>query len=183
MNNLVQNNHGSQYIIKTMLESNIVATYVGLFDGEILSVLAENIKFSLKLTQSQGRKFFKIFIELAQNISLHSAVRTINKKNKSFGEGSLIIHEFEKYFIISTGNIIENKDVKELSEKCKLINTLDRDGLRQLKIKLRGQKNDLGGGNIGLVHVALIAKQKIEFKFTEIEDNKSFYVVRVRIYK
>ena len=42
----------------------------------------------------------------------------------------------------------------------------------------------LGGGNIGLVQVALMSKYKLDYKIIPLEDeNKSFYIIAVRIDK
>lgn len=175
---------GKREILKTMIENNIVASYVGPFDGDILSLLANNIKGSLWENQNQGKRFFKIFIELAQNISLYSAEKSPTRKNTNFGEGTLIINEYDDHFLFSAGNIVHKNTSSELLKKCELINSLDRNGLRKLKIELRERPHELGGGNIGLVQVALMSKHKLNIKLVPIEETENFfYIIGVRIDK
>jgi len=184
MDTLTKRHNGTLEILQLMIKNNVVASYIGPFDGDILSLLAENIKGSLWGDAKQGKRFFKIFIELAQNISLYSAEKTPTKKNSSaFGEGSLIISEYEDYFLFSAGNVVDTKTAKALTKKCETINTLDRIGQRKLKGELREKPHEMGGGNIGLVQVALASKHELNYKIETISDTKSFYIISVRIDK
>lgn len=170
-------------IFNIMLGHHIVASFVGAVDGDILSLLGENIEQTLWQNQTQRRRFFKIFIELAQNIALYSEERSF-VKDKEYGEGTLIISDFGEYFLFSAGNVIKQKAKKQLFERCEEINSLDRIGLRSLKRKFRKLGNEKGGGNIGLIQVALLSKNPILMKFFPTEDeNKVFYLVSVRIDK
>ena len=147
-------------------------------------MLGENVEGSLWEDKYKGRKFFKIFIELAQNISLYSARSSSGFKEKDFGEGALIINEYKDYFMFSAGNIVEKNKKSLLSGKCELINSLDRDGLRELRRKLRRKTHEQGGGNIGLVQVALISRYPLAYQFIPIEKGtKLFYIIGVKINK
>ena len=185
MDILTQRHNGTLEILQLMMKNKVVASYIGPFDGNILSLLAENIKGSLWGDAKQGKRFFKIFIELAQNISLYSAEKKPTKKDSSaFGEGSLIISEYDDYFLFSAGNVVYSETAELLTSKCKKINDLDRMGQRKLKGELRYKPHEKGGGNIGLVQVALASRHKLGFRIIPIEDtDKSFYIISVRIDK
>jgi len=184
MDILTQRHNGTLEILQLMIDNNVVASYIGPFDGELLSLLAENIKDSLWGDAKQGKRFFKIFIELAQNISLYSAEKKPTKKNSlAYGEGSLIISEYDDYFLFSAGNVVDSQTVKLLTNKCSKINTLDRIGQRKLKGELREKPHKMGGGNIGLVQVALASKHELNYKIAQINDKKSFYIISVKIDK
>ncbi len=183
-NILTQRHNGTLEIFQLMIKNKIVASYIGPFDGEILSLLAENIKGSLWGEAKQGKRFFKIFIELAQNISLYSAEKSSTKKDSSpFGEGSLIISEYDDHFLFSAGNIVNAETAKLLTKKCEKINTLDRVGQRKLKGELRSKTHEMGGGNIGLVQVALASKHELNFEIIQMDKEKSFYIISVKIDK
>lgn len=170
-------------IFNIMFEHHIVASFVGPVDGDILTLLGENIEQTLWESETQKRRFFKIFIELAQNVALYSEEKAFVKE-KEYGEGTLIISDFGEYFLFTAGNIVNLETKKSLTERGEEINSLNRMGLRALKRKYRKLGNNKGGGNIGLVQVALLAKNPLVMKFFPVEDKqKSFYLVSVKINK
>jgi len=161
-----------------------IISYNGPFDAQVLSVIAENIEYSLSNNPRVSKKIFKIFIELAQNISYYSSEKQKSESGNDFGVGILILREFEDYYSFSTGNIIDKKQVLPVIQKCETINMLDREKLRQYKRKLRNMPSGVpGGGNIGLVQVALTADFPIEYSVISLDDEKSFYIVSVKVNK
>ncbi|MBN2892275.1 MAG: SiaB family protein kinase [Bacteroidales bacterium] len=181
MSELIHNN--TLDIFNTMFENFVVASYVGPIDSDILTLLGENIELTLWESETQRRRFFKIFIELAHNIALYSEERCIIS-GKEYGEGTFIINDYGDYFLFSAGNVVSDVAKKDLWERCEEINNLDRIELRALKRIKRKKGNQKGGGNIGLIQVALLSKNPIEVKFFPTEEsNKSFYLVSVRLEK
>ena len=187
-------------IFEIMFENNLLTAYAGPFDNEILTILAENLEETLWENESIRRRFFKIFIELAQNIALHSEERIIFtdkkiieeqdgskiiiEKEKNLGEGIFLISDYEDYFVFIAGNVVGEKVIDKLKKRAEAINNLNRDELRALKRDLRAEATDSGGGNIGMVQVALLSKNPIEIYFLETEEtNKFFYLVSVKMEK
>ncbi len=161
-----------------------IISYKGPFDAQVLSVIAENIEYSLSSNPKVSRKIFKIFIELAQNISFYSYERQKTDEGGMFGSGVLILREYKDYYSFSTGNMVANTIVLPLIQKCEAINILDREGLRQYKRKLRNMPSGVpGGGNIGLVQVALTSGYPLRYNVISVDDQKSFYIVNIRINK
>ena len=172
------------YQMYTDVVDTTIISYNGPFDAQVLSVIAENIEYSLSNNPRVSKKIFKIFIELAQNISYYSAEKQKNETGSDFGVGILILREFEDYYSFSTGNIIDKKQVLPVIQKCETINMLDREKLRQYKRKLRNMPSGVpGGGNIGLVQVALTADYPIEYSIITLDEEKSFYIVSVKVNK
>jgi len=172
------------YQMYTDVLDTTIISYNGPFDAQVLSVIAENIEYSLSNNPRVSKKIFKIFIELAQNISYYSAERLKNEEGNFFGVGILILREFEDHYSFSTGNMIDNKSVLPVLQKCETINILDREKLRQYKRKLRNMPSGVpGGGNIGLVQVALTADHPLEYNVIALDDEKSFYILNVRVNK
>ncbi len=170
-------------IFNIMFEHNIVASYAGPFDNDVLTLLAENLEATLWQDETLRRRFFKIFIELAQNIALYSHER-VTIKGKEFGEGTMIISDYGDSFLFTAGNIVNEEVRAKLQERAETINSLDRLGLRALKRKYRKQGNERGGGNIGLVQVALLAKNPLDIKFYPTErEGCSFYLISVKFEK
>ncbi len=169
-------------IYNLMFNHRIITSYIGPFDRNVLISLGLNIRENLKNNTSQAKKFFKIFIELAHNISLYSI-----EKDKGNGCGTIIINEFSEYFTLTGGNIITREQKERLQERINFINSLNRDELRQFKRKLLSQTTvDSNSGNIGLVQIALISRHPLQVKFVPINSNQTtnyFYIISVRIDK
>ena len=161
-----------------------IISYNGPFDAQVLSIIAENIEYSLSNNPRVSKKIFKIFIELAQNISYYSAEKLANDEGNYFGVGILMLRELDDHYSFSTGNIIEARQVLTVLQKCETINILDREKLRQYKRKLRNMPSGVpGGGNIGLVQVALTADYPLEYDVINLDAEKSFYILNVRVNK
>lgn len=170
-------------IFNTMFDHKILTAFAGPIDSDILTLLAENLEGSLWENASLGRKFFKIFIELSQNIALYSHERIIVKEKDS-GAGIFLISDIENFFLFSAGNMVDSTDKLKLSERINQINSFDRLQLREFKRKLRKLGNNKGGGNIGLVQVALLSKLPIEVNFYDTDDEKMhFFIVSVKLQK
>ncbi len=171
-------------IINTMNINSVSMSYTGPFDGQVLSVLAKNIEYSLSDRPTVNKKVFKIFLELAQNISYYSAEQERNRRGEEAGVGILTIQEFDDHFIFSTGNLVTNSQAEKISGKCEKINSLGREELREYKRVMRklpaGAK---GGGNIGLIQVVLTAGTPIEYALNRLDDDKFFYIVAIKILK
>ncbi len=169
-------------IFEMMIHQRILISYTGSFDSQILAVMAKNIEYTLLDYPKVSKKLFKIFIELAQNISLYSAEKVGMGDNS--GVGTLVIKELDNYFTFATGNVVKTDEIVPVIEKCQYINTLDREQLRAFK---RDQRNlpqgTHDGANIGLIQVALTASHPLEFKIVNIDDELSFYAVAIRIDK
>jgi len=163
---------------------NIAISYTGIFDTEILSVLAKEIEGTLSQDDKVNKKVFKIFIELAQNISFYSLEREVNSEGSDMGVGTMIIRNFDTYFEFSTGNKTTMENIIPVMEKCDNINSMSREKLREYR---RLQRNmpagEKGGGNIGLIQVALTASNPIQYSLVKCEDGSYFYIVSVRIDK
>ncbi len=169
-------------IFQVMNNNRIIASYVGPFDRQILISLGISLKNTLWDDATQAKKFFKIFVELAHNISLYSVER-----EEGTGCGTVIINEFPHHLQLSAGNLILPEVKEKLHSKIEIINSSNREQLRALKRKLLSEQHETnGGGNIGLVQIALISRHKLNVRFFPVQmDNQTFYfyIISVRIDK
>ncbi len=166
------------------LDKNTPLSYKGPIDDRILQAVGFYIEGLLKATPKAGRKVFKIFIELAQNISYYSAETSILPDNKEIGTGMVLINESNDYYTFMTGNLVKNDDIVSIIEKSEIINSLDHDELRQYKREQRklppGRK---GGAHIGLIQVALTSANPLDIEVSPIDDEHSFFSIAVKIDK
>ena len=70
---------------------NILMTYTGPFDGQVLSMFGKNIEHTISDDRRLNKTIFKVFIELAQNVSYYSHEKETTKKGERAGVGTFII--------------------------------------------------------------------------------------------
>lgn len=165
-----------------IFNKDVILSYKGPFDKDILAVLGHYINQLIAKNPRISKKVFSIFIELAQNISFYSAEVNILGDDNQAGVGNFVIAEYEEHYMIITGNIVKNEDIIPVIDKCEVINSLDRDGLRKYKREQRNRpQGDHGTGNIGLIQVALTSDNPLDIKVTPIDDETSFFSLSVKI--
>jgi len=141
-------------------DGNILIAYQGVFDNLVLSILAQNLEEKLGHLKS-SKKLFKIFLELAQNVSFYSLERT---DSSQMGIGIFIIKEKSDFFNIATGNIATEEQANKIEKHINHINSLNREELRNFKRERRKMPHGIkGGANIGLIQVALTSDNPLSF--------------------
>lgn len=166
-----------------MLTNEIVIAYRGTFEKSILGVLAQNIESSVQEGTVLKKKFFKLFLELAQNIASHSVEISSTSEGEDSGVGLLIIkHKGDNYLFI-TGNLIEAEQFSAIKKIIDHINSLDREKLRILKrthfeFAEKGEKNYLG-----LIQTALVSGHKLEIAKQETDNDKLFLIISAELSK
>ena len=127
---------------------------------------------------------FKVFFELAENISNYSAEKIFFSKTKQIGTGTLIIRETNDNFILVTGNPVNNENIIPILDKCEYINTLDRESLREYKRKERSRPQGVkGNAHIGLIQIALTSTNPLDVEVTPIDEEYSYFSIIVKIDK
>ena len=168
------------------LKADVFAiSYLGAIDRNLLALLARSLEQnSSDIPPTASKKLFKVFIELAQNIALYSIEKGIGADSLPSGEGIIMLKEFSDHFRIYTGNLAEKDNVLALTEKIEKINSLSHEELREYKRQMRKLKEtDPGRGNIGLIQIALVAGNPIEYKILQINSDTYFTIISTRIDK
>ncbi|NPA68560.1 MAG: hypothetical protein GXO50_08130 [Chlorobi bacterium] len=174
----------SQSLFTRITGKNVLMSFTGPFDTEVLSIFGKNIENSISDNKRLNKVVFKVFIELAQNVSYYSLEKEMTKKGEKAGVGTFIIQDFEDHFYFILGNPIDEKHKAILQDKCSRINSYDREGLRAYKRELRKlPPGERGTGNIGLVQASLVSRNPLDYTFIEINEKEAFYIVAVKINK
>jgi len=164
------------------MDGKIHLSYKGPWDEHMLFSIGNYIKLFTKDRPTASKKIFKVFMELAQNVCLHSAEYNKLEKSKRSGIGTMVISESGGYYYFYSGNVVSNVDIFPIIDKCEVINALDRKELREFKRKQRNLPfGEAGGGNIGLIQVALTSEYPLKIKLTPINDENSFFSICVKI--
>lgn len=133
-----------------------------------------------ELGHNLQKRVFTTLIELLQNVAQHSPGI---EPEQEFGMPVAMIRNTKSTYIITSGNLIRNSDVGPLKQKLAMINKRDEDGLKQLlHTALKGQDmTKISTGYMGLLEMARRSGRKLEYKFDEVNEEYSYYILTVRL--
>jgi hypothetical protein len=169
---------------KVLSEKNIILVYEGEFTQEITkSVLSMAEKNMETMNEEMGikKKVFNVMVECLQNICKHS--EEFGDIREEFNTAIFAIGKQANSYSITSGNVIFNKNIDSLKIKLDKINSLDKDGLKELyKSTLSSSElSDKGGAGLGFIDMARKSGQKLIYNFEKINDEISFFSLQSTI--
>ena len=115
------------------LERNAVSlAFHGSFSQDTIGLI------NISLQQSSNAKIltkriFSLVVEMAQNIHHYSAKKIYSEKySRNIGVGVLAISETDNYYVVTSGNFIDQKDCAEIGERFEEINDMNEEQLKDL---------------------------------------------------
>jgi hypothetical protein len=169
---------------RTMMSQNLILVYQGDFTQEttksILAMAERNLDSSGE-DSSIKRKVFNVMVEALQNIVKHSD-ELVDGTTRSHAAIFLIGKQANRYTIMS-GNPIRKTNVEALNKKLEHINSLDKEGLKDLykEIIKNTTISDKGGAGLGFVDMARKSGEKIDFEFPEMSSEYCFFCLKVNV--
>ena len=166
---------------KSMKAHEISLVYEGEITHQItkaFTAMAETNMLKDEESNSVQKKVFHVMVECLQNISKHAD--NIYSEDESFSSrGLFMVSKGETTYNVTTGNIIENDRVKEVTEILERINSLDKEGLKQLhKTQMQeGRLSEKGGAGLGFIDIARKTGNKLDYHMLPIGDNQHFFVL------
>ena len=168
-----------------MLNQNLILVYEGEFTQEITKsvlAMAERNMDSFGEEGAVKRKVFNIMVECLQNITKHA----VSHEEDSYGKNSAIfmIGKHQDEYIITSGNSILNEDVEGMIKRLENINSLDKEGLKELYKSIIKRPEGLsikGGAGLGFVDMARKSGNKLGFDFERINDKLTFFALKTTI--
>ncbi len=167
-----------------MLEHHLILVYEGEFTQEItksILAMAERNMDSSGEESSVKRKVFNVMVESLQNIVKHADAN--GSAETTSHSAVFMIGRSEEEYVITTGNPIENQTIGVLTDKLDKVNSLDRDGLKQLykEIIKNTEISEKGGAGLGFVDIARKSGRKLEYNFAKIDEETSFFSLTASI--
>jgi len=164
-------------------EENIIC-YHGPIDIDLVAFASNYAKRHITADGFTIGKIYKVFIELAQNVSFYSAKQHNDVRKFGSGIGWFRIDEQKDSYSISTGNIIYKEHGSILEKNCSEINSLHEEELRDLKRITRSQagKRDIGA-HIGLIQMGLLTGNPLRIKIEKRDNKYSFFTITAKVNK
>jgi len=170
-------------LFKAMQKDNLNYIYRGVFTAKItdnILALAESNLVKKEDPRALKRKVYNVMVEGLQNITKHQADIDEDVENNN---GVFVLKkEYAKYFI-TTGNLIENDNISELTLQIEQVNKLDKDELKAYhrQILVDGKISAKGGAGLGLIDMARKSGNKLLFAFEKVDEKYSYFYLHTEI--
>ena len=169
---------------RTMMSQKLILVYQGDFTQESTKSILAMAERNLDSSGEEGnikRKVFNVMVEALQNIVKHSD-ELVEGEVRSHAAIFLIGKEENRYTIMS-GNPIRKSNVAGLEEKLHHINSLDKEGLKELykEIIKNTTISEKGGAGLGFVDMARKSGEKLAFDFPEMSSEYCFFCLTVHV--
>jgi len=175
-----------QQLKKSLEEYSILICFSGKFSQGIVEQLCDTIKG--QMTESEPvkgspSKVISIFVEQAQNIINYNLRNLNHKYNDQLLESSIVtIGRTVDGFFVTSGNIIDIKDLGTLVSKIDFLNSLGPTELKQYykeTMKNDDFEDNGRGAGLGLIHMARKAKSPLEYESYSINDELTYFQINV----
>lgn len=159
-------------------------SYSGPFYIQIISALAKYLSEDSIASEIVRKKFYRVFIELAQNVALYSFDREKLSNETTVGSGKIFVIEKQNEFKCITINRIQKEHVPILIKNCSEINATPLNGLRIKKKNLYKLSNSQDtGAHIGIIMIYTYSENPIDFEIIEKEGGLFYFKISATINK
>ncbi len=172
---------------KSMNEQKVQLVYEGEITHQITKAFTSLTETNMQLDEeshSTQKKVFHVMVECLQNLGKHAECLDDSGKLKD-GRGVFLLCKNDDAYTITTGNILSKSKIPEMTEVLEKINSLDKDGLKQLykhQIK-EGRLSHKGGAGLGFIDMAKKTGNKLSYNFLSLNDEHSFFVLTSKIWR
>jgi hypothetical protein len=182
--NVTLDNENTNFIFKLsemMAKDNLNYIYRGAFEQhiivDILSLTEKNIVNARESARIK-KKVYNLMVESLQNITRHQS-----SSHELNDYGIFFIQNMGDRYYITTGNLIDANQIEALRSKLELINSLDKDALKDYYRKqlANGVLSEKGGAGLGFLDMARKSGNKFHFHFQPINDQIAYFYFRLQI--
>ncbi|MCS7004427.1 MAG: SiaB family protein kinase [Cytophagales bacterium] len=168
-----------------LVDHNIHMVFTGMFSQDVLSLIGLNLRKNPN-SEVISKRLFALVVEMSQNILHYSAEREYSAKDKAYvGVGVISIGEDDEFYLVRSGNLVDNKSAKEMKERAEFINSLSEEELKEYYKAQRKmpQREGKPGANLGFIDMRRKSGYPLEVYFEPVDDQHSFYVLSVKVKK
>jgi hypothetical protein len=165
-------------------EAGALITFSGSFSHSLIEELGVAVRKYLQtdhVEKSSMMDVFSVYVEASQNVRNYTTAR-LGNADPTVGQSSIVvIAKRDVHYEVNAGNMIENADVPALKERLEQLRRLDKPGLKALyKEQLRKERPpEASGAGLGLIDMARRSSAPIEFDFSTVDEDYSFFSLRV----
>jgi len=174
-------------IYKKLEERNVILSFKGIMTSELLTTILQIMETKMNRFEERPKirkKVFNVLVECLQNLYHHidedidSGETLYNELNSLF-----MIAKSKSTYVVTTGNYMRAKDVSNLKEKLDLINGMSKEELKSYykQVLNEGTMSEKGTAGLGMIDIARKSGKELEYNFSSLNDNLTFFSLSVKI--
>lgn len=148
---------------------------------ELLNQLRSTKEFQ-EMKKPSRKRLYSTLVESIDNIFKYAAP---NSPGVIIEEGTPIIcvEKLGDQFTVTSGNMVLNDEIGDLTFKLDRVNQLDNEALKSLYEDVINQEADADdkGAGLGLITMALRTEDEIKYSFSPLDEYRSFFKMQIII--
>jgi hypothetical protein len=171
--------------MSSVSKKETILDFEGSISFETVELLLDKLRSTKEFQDMKKltrKRLYAIFVESIENIYKYSA-NNFTEESEQIRVPEVSIKKMADTFYVTAGNMIPNDEIEELRFKLDQINQLDKESLKTLYediIHLESGAEDSGAG-LGLITIALRTNNDVEYSFTPLDDEYSFFEIQITI--
>lgn len=166
------------------IRGNAILAFSGVISQDAIVGLGDVLRSELHLAHSLSivNKIFAIYIEMAQNI-LHYSNEQVDCNGKYFGKGTILVFNTSEGYELVSVNLISEKQHRYLEKKCNLINSLNKDDIKEFYLKRRRKiaETESKGAGLGFIDIVRRSGNPVVFDFESAGEEHYYFYLRSKI--
>lgn len=165
--------------------NEISLVFEGLVTHQVLKALTGLLEEQLENENEDDlvqRRLYNVMVESLQNINRHAeAMHEYDHPHP--GRGILLVDRKAEAYNVTTGNLINNYQIDELSEFLAKVNNMDHEALDDMyKNQIReGQLSAKGGAGLGFIDIRRKTGHPLDYHFVPVDNRTSFFIITAKI--
>ena len=168
---------------KDVTDDDVIYLFKGEVTDQLIAQSLDIIERQLEETPLPIRKkIYNVLVECLQNLYHHSAAVPIEKDKEFCGRiGICLLSKRNEHYHVITGNFVEPKQKTFLTKHLDKINSLDRDGQKEMYKEILDNQtfSEKGGGGLGMVDIARKSGSKLNYNFISCDCDYNFFTLDV----
>ncbi len=164
---------------KNLNIKDITLVFEGQITHQVMKALTSLVEEQLDELEDDKvlRRVYHVMVESLRNINRHAEAYEY-RGHPYPGMGLVLVAKNIERFQVTTGNIIENVHVEDISMFLGKLNNLDSDNLDDLyKKQMReGILSPEGGAGLGFIDIKRKTGNPLDYSFVKIDDETSFFI-------
>jgi len=168
------------------LEKGKIIDYSGNIHYETIGELIHQFKHHVHILGvhiGTYKKVLLVMIETLENIMKYREYPSnVNENEGDFKPLFAVTKEGDRYFV-SSANTLERKNIPALEWKLTYLNTLSPQGIKEYykETITNGQFSKQGGAGLGLIEMAKISGNKIDYHFKPLNEMYATFHLKITI--
>ena len=171
-----------------MENSKIMLSFKGEITSELMTSILQIMESRMENMREEPKvkkKVYNVLVECLQNLYHH--VDEVDEKiplNGNDKSSAIFMIGLDRNgYSIMTGNYIMNDNIPAFEELLEKINSMEGSELKMLyrNILSNDEVSDKGGGGLGMIDIARKTGQRLDFEFTQVTEDYSFFSLNIKV--